>query len=95
MPLQPGDIVVTGTDGLFDNVFSEEAAAIAARCRAKGQSAATAAQVLCRYARARAADTKYNSPFSYGAMQAGYVYQGGKMDDITVLVTYVEQHSKL
>jgi protein phosphatase PTC7 len=91
----PGDIIVTGTDGLFDNVFSQEAATVAARCRGKGETAAIAAQVLCRYARTRAADTKYNSPFSYGAMQAGYVYQGGKMDDITVLVTYVSQNSKL
>lgn len=37
----------------------------------------------------RASDAKYHSPFSYAAIQAGYVYLGGKMDDITVLVSYV------
>lgn len=42
-----------------------------------------------RYARMRASDAKYHSPFSYAAIQAGYVYLGGKMDDITVLVSYV------
>ena len=39
----------------------------------------------------RATDPKYNSPFSYAALQAGYMYVGGKLDDITVLVTYVEE----
>jgi protein phosphatase PTC7 len=38
----------------------------------------------------RAADAKYHSPFSYAAIQAGYIYLGGKMDDITVLVSYVD-----
>lgn len=49
--------------------------------------------VLCvcvhRYARMRASDAKYHSPFSYAAIQAGYVYLGGKMDDITVVVSFV------
>jgi len=37
----------------------------------------------------RATDPKYHSPFSYSAIQAGYVFLGGKLDDITVLVSYV------
>jgi protein phosphatase PTC7 len=37
----------------------------------------------------RATDPKYQSPFSYSALQAGYMYVGGKLDDITVLVSYV------
>ncbi|KAF8072688.1 protein phosphatase 2C [Scenedesmus sp. PABB004] len=85
LALQPGDIIVTGSDGLWDNIFAEEAATIASKCRDKGETATTAAQVLCRYARMRASDAKYHSPFSYAAIQAGYVYLGGKMDDITVL----------
>jgi protein phosphatase PTC7 len=43
----------------------------------------------------RASDSKYHSPFSYAAMQAGYVYLGGKMDDITVVVSYVQRPAKL
>lgn len=89
LQLQPGDVIVTGSDGLWDNVFAEEAATIASKCRDKGETATTAAQVLCRYARMRASDAKYHSPFSYAAIQAGYVYLGGKMDDITVVVSYV------
>jgi serine/threonine protein phosphatase PrpC len=48
MTVQPGDIVVMGSDGLWDNVFAEEVALIASRCAAKGETAETAAQVLCR-----------------------------------------------
>jgi protein phosphatase PTC7 len=48
LALQPGDIVVTGSDGLWDNIFAEEAATIASKCKDKGETATTAAQVLCR-----------------------------------------------
>jgi serine/threonine protein phosphatase PrpC len=50
LQLQPGDIIVTGSDGLWDNIFAEEAATIASKCRDKGETATTAAQVLCRCA---------------------------------------------
>lgn len=95
LQVQPGDIIVTGSDGLWDNIFAEEAATIASKCRDKGETATTAAQVLCRYARMRASDAKYHSPFSYAAIQAGYVYLGGKMDDITVVVSYVTLPSRV
>lgn len=49
------------------------------------------AQVLAHYARHRASDTKFASPFSYAAYQAGIRYMGGKLDDITILVAYVER----
>lgn len=48
LQVQPGDIIVTGSDGLWDNIFAEEAATIASKCRDKGETATTAAQVLCR-----------------------------------------------
>lgn len=48
LQLEPGDIIVTGSDGLWDNIFAEEAATIASKCKDKGETATTAAQVLCR-----------------------------------------------
>jgi protein phosphatase PTC7 len=136
LTVQPGDIIISGSDGLWDNVFAEEAATIVSRCRAQGDGPDLAAHTLCRcgppralrrgrrwaaalrgrrlptapqpavarqaltpppaphshplrYARMRATDPKYHSPFSYAAIQAGYVFLGGKLDDITVLVSYV------
>ena len=47
-------------------------------------------QVMAQYARHRAADTRFASPFAYGAYQAGIRYMGGKMDDITVIVAIIE-----
>ena len=91
LAVRPGDIVVTGTDGLWDNVFAAEASAIVSRCRAQGDSPEAAAHALCRYARARALDPKHQSPFSLAALQAGYAFLGGKLDDITVVVSYVTQ----
>lgn len=39
----------------------------------------------------RAADKQVMSPFAYAAQSVGLYYLGGKMDDITVLVSFVEQ----
>lgn len=95
VPVQPGDIIVVGTDGLFDNVFSDEIATIVTQVKDRNQPAAVAAKILCQYARFRAADKQYPSPFAYSAFQAGFPYLGGKMDDITVLVSIVSVPSKL
>jgi protein phosphatase PTC7 len=85
-----GDILIAATDGLFDNVFPDEAAALVAISKNKGEDPHTAAELLAKFARGRAADPRYLSPFAYGAQQLGLRYLGGKMDDITVLVAYLE-----
>ncbi|KAL4442488.1 hypothetical protein ABPG77_005072 [Micractinium sp. CCAP 211/92] len=88
--VRQGDIVVVATDGLFDNVYPDEAASIVAAAKQeRGESAQVAAVTLAQFARMRAADPAHLSPFAYGAQQLGYRYFGGKMDDITVLCAYV------
>jgi hypothetical protein len=37
-----------------------------------------------------AKDSEMMSPFGMAAQQVGFMYKGGKMDDITVVVSYVE-----
>jgi hypothetical protein len=37
----------------------------------------------------RAQDPKYMSPFASSALSNNLLYMGGKLDDITVIVTYV------
>lgn len=86
-----GDILIAATDGLFDNVFPDEAAALVAMSKNKGEDPHKAAELLAKFARGRAADPRYLSPFAYGAQQLGMRYLGGKMDDITVLVAYLEE----
>ena len=88
--VQAGDIVVAATDGVFDNVYPDEAAAVVAAAKEKGDSPATAATALAQFARTRAEDDTYLSPFAYGAQQLGFRYFGGKLDDITVVCAYIE-----
>lgn len=88
--VQPGDVVVAATDGLFDNVYPDEAAAMVAVARHNGDSPGAVAALLAQFARTRAADPAHLSPFAYGAQQLGFRYFGGKMDDITVVCAYIE-----
>lgn len=85
-----GDIVVAATDGVFDNVYPDEAAAMVSVAKKNGDSPEIAATLLAQFARTRAADPTHLSPFAYGAQQLGYKFFGGKMDDITVVCAYIE-----
>nr|KAJ3418987.1 hypothetical protein HK105_007554 [Polyrhizophydium stewartii] len=89
--VQEGDIVVLGTDGLFDNVFDEEIVDIigvhthASKPELSDPQRMTDA--LLFRAREVAEDNRSaSSPFQTRAIQEGFYYQGGKMDDVTVLV---------
>jgi len=91
--VQEGDVLVMGTDGLWDNCFDEEVLSVIKYCQDGGMSASKTAQVLAFYARHRASDTKFASPFAYAAFKANLAYMGGKMDDITVVVSQVKKAS--
>jgi protein phosphatase PTC7 len=87
--VQPGDILIAGSDGLFDNVFTSRAAKIVWDAKSRGATPGVAAQQLATFASMRSRDPAYLSPFAKHARQAGFHYQGGKVDDITVVVSYV------
>ena len=53
-------------------------------------SASIDATQLAKVAHAHAGDGRFRSPFSRSAAAAGLRYDGGKMDDITVVVAVVE-----
>lgn len=89
IPVVPGDVVVAGSDGLFDNLYSKEIAAIVGDAVKEGLSPDASAKNLATFARVRAVDKKKQTPFSTAAQEAGYAYYGGKLDDITVVVSYV------
>ena len=48
-----------------------------------------AAKSLANLARRKAKDKSFLSPFSLAAKSAGFDYKGGKVDDITVIVSCV------
>ncbi|KAI9469199.1 phosphatase 2C-like domain-containing protein [Coemansia mojavensis] len=92
LKVQKGDVVVVGSDGVFDNLFDEDILEEVGRhlppaMRATGEPLPDA---IARRARLVSEDTRYaESPFQMRAMQEGLYYQGGKRDDITVVVAVV------
>ena len=92
----PGDTVVCGTDGLFDNAYPEEI------CRAVVQGAQfketpeETSKALADLAFKNATDNSKLSPWAAEARKHGYFSTwGGKMDDVTVVVSKVIQESAL
>jgi protein phosphatase PTC7 len=91
--VRPGDVIIAGSDGLLDNVFNTRAAKMVWEAKQRGATPGVAAQQLATFASARARDPVYLSPFAKQARRAGFRYQGGKVDDITVIVSYVSEGS--
>lgn len=92
-PVMAGDVIVAGTDGLFDNLYHNEVTAVVVHCIRSGLGPQATAQKIANLARKCALDRNRPSPFSSAAKEAGFRYQGGKLDDITVIVSYVTSAS--
>ena len=90
MPVLPHDILITATDGLFDNVFFND---IVHLCNepSEGASPLEYVEELCQslgaIAKANSNLTTGSSPFSKSALKHGYKYPGGKPDDITIITS--------
>lgn len=86
--LKKGDIVVVASDGLFDNLYDRQIVKMVNQL--KDRSERTIAKELGHSAFNFSLNTKYNSPFSRGARKSGMPFEGGKPDDITVIVAKVK-----
>ncbi|CAL9196288.1 probable protein phosphatase 2C 26 isoform X1 [Musa acuminata AAA Group] len=91
--LMEGDIVVMGSDGLFDNVFDHEIISTVSG----SPEVAEAAKILANLASNHSKDPNFDSPYSMEARSRGFdvpwwkkilgrKLTGGKLDDITVIV---------
>ncbi|XP_068313160.1 probable protein phosphatase 2C 55 [Pyrus communis] len=89
VPVAPRDVIVAGTDGLFDNLYNNEITAVVVHAIRAGLGPQVTAQKIAALARQRAQDRDRQTPFSTAAQDAGFRYYGGKLDDITVVVSYV------
>ncbi|GAB0496245.1 hypothetical protein MMPV_007557 [Pyropia vietnamensis] len=93
VPLDVGDTVVVGSDGLFDNVWGETIVSTATRDEGGGGGGAVAE--AARRLHAAAVDAysarRYRSPFAVAARAAGWDYpDAGKPDDVVVVVCRAE-----
>ena len=88
--LQETDIVIAATDGLFDNLFDYDIAAITEKRLALNEPApifaSKLAQILTETAVEKSWDSTYKSPFARHAQKQGRSFIGGKQDDTTVIV---------
>ncbi|KAL6346354.1 hypothetical protein AAG906_033150 [Vitis piasezkii] len=93
IPVAPGDVIVAGTDGLFDNLYNSEVTAVVVHAVRAGLGPQVTAQKIAALARQRAQDRMRQTPFSTAAQDAGFRYYGGKLDDITVVVSFITSTS--
>ncbi|CAG5108737.1 Oidioi.mRNA.OKI2018_I69.chr1.g3930.t1.cds [Oikopleura dioica] len=88
-----GDLIVTATDGLFDNVPDEvllqELSYLPHADQIHTQDLERTAKCLASRAHKNALNKSYVSPSALAAKSAGFHYTGGKMDDVTVIVSVV------
>ncbi|XP_010547493.1 PREDICTED: probable protein phosphatase 2C 80 [Tarenaya hassleriana] len=87
--VKEGDAIVAGTDGLFDNLYNDEIVGVVVNSVRAGLDPKGTAEKIAELARQIAVDRNRQTPFSAAAQEAGYRYYGGKLDDITVVVSYI------
>ncbi|XP_065850915.1 probable protein phosphatase 2C 71 isoform X2 [Euphorbia lathyris] len=94
IPLDEGDIIITGTDGLFDNLYDQQIASIVFSSLQAGIQLQEIAELVAERAQELGQSKSVRSPFADEAQAAGYVgYNGGKLDHVTVIVSLVHQTS--
>ena len=87
--LQSGDVLITATDGLWDNLWGNEICDLVSEAKKRKKGPKALANVLANHAQKRGMDQTAWSPFMHGALQRGFGYMGGKLDDITIAVSYL------
>jgi protein phosphatase PTC7 len=92
--LEPGDVILQASDGVFDNVFSDRIFEMLRKVYRNKLSTQDAAEQLATLASTLGADSTYKSPFAIAATARGHKYLGGKQDDVTVLISVIEPTPK-
>ena len=91
---QPGDIVILGTDGVFDNISGEDVTSLVNQHLSSNKfKAKELAELIANKSFELSFSETHRSPFAIEAQKYGYRYEGGKSDDITVVVGRVMNNS--
>lgn len=89
--LNDGDVIVFGTNGLFDNLYEKEIASTVSKSLQASLKPEEIAEILATTAQEVGRSRSTRSPFGDAAQALGYVgYAGGKLDDVTVIVSLVQ-----
>lgn len=88
--VEEGDVIMLGTDGLFDNMSEDMLLRHVSRLQDhKPESVQNTASSIAEEARLLSLDETYLSPFALSAIDMGIDFVGGKPDDITVVIAKV------
>jgi protein phosphatase PTC7 len=79
--------VVLGTDGLFDNLFDEEIISILQQY----ENLDEISKELLKRTFEKSQQLKVYTPFAMNAYKHGMFFQGGKEDDITIIIGRIEK----
>jgi len=93
LEVQEGDLIILGSDGVFDNlhdteicaIVDSEASSVKDGTRDPERVAAAIAEAAARLSK----DSNAETPFCQYAREAGFEYSGGIQDDITVLAAWI------
>ncbi|KAK7246768.1 hypothetical protein RIF29_41638 [Crotalaria pallida] len=89
--LNAGDVIIIATNGLFDNLYDQEIASIVTKSLQAGWSSQEIGKLMAMRAQEVGRSSFTRSPFADAAQAVGYVgYAGGKLDDVTVIVSLVQ-----
>ncbi|KAL6058227.1 Protein phosphatase [Balamuthia mandrillaris] len=95
LEMQEGDIIIVGTDGLFDNMFDKQILDLVNQAKQKGMSEEAIAQLLAKNAQAIAKKPNVEVPFGVNCYKMrGLRYLGGKLDDVCVIVAAIQRPNK-
>ncbi|KAL4281569.1 hypothetical protein GQ457_03G004700 [Hibiscus cannabinus] len=90
--LDENDVIITATDGLFDNLYEKDIASIVFKSLQENLKPQEIAELLATRAQEVGQLSLVRSPLSDEVQAAGYVgYRGGKLDDVTVIVSLVKK----
>ncbi|KAI8081863.1 phosphatase 2C-like domain-containing protein [Gilbertella persicaria] len=87
--VEKGDIIIMGSDGLFDNLFDKEILSIV-RSLKRSEPQKISDALAERAKTVSHSKLNIDSPFGKRAVNEGLYYKGGKLDDISVLVAIVK-----
>ncbi|RID77545.1 hypothetical protein BRARA_A00449 [Brassica rapa] len=89
--LEVGDVVITATDGLFDNLYEKEIVSIVCRLLEQGLEPQRIAELVAAKAQEVGRSETERTPFGDASKEEGHDgYRGGKLDAVTVIVSLVK-----
>ncbi|KAM0912412.1 hypothetical protein ACQ4PT_012816 [Festuca glaucescens] len=90
MAVEEGDVLVVASDGLFDNVSDSALENLVQSSMLLGFTPEEVAGIMAFRAYVASKDPTTDSPFSIASREQGQARTGGKEDDITAVVAFIE-----